>query len=206
MAEASRTAPAMQSGQPARPALTISPNLVTEGEIGFSGGEDAEQIEVSVPLATGRQLFVARMVDIGLIGGVGLFVTLVESFLSGSSTRIRVIGILDWIAQWIDGHSVATHHGLWTALLLGLVYNFVAGLRGGRTAGRILVGTVLVRADGAPMTFMVMVRRTAALLLSSLAGGAGFFWSWVDRRHRTWHDLYAGTVVVQRYASLPDVP
>jgi len=164
MAQANRTAPAAKEGQPAAAALTISPNLVNEGEIGFSGDQDAEDPAVSVSLATGRQLFVARMVDIGLIAGVGLFVTLVESFLSGSSTRIRVIGPMDWIAQWIDGHSVATHHGLWTALVLGLVYNFIAGLRGGRTAGRILVGTVLVRADGQPMTLLVIVRRTAALL------------------------------------------
>jgi uncharacterized RDD family membrane protein YckC len=204
LAEVRSSAGSAQGGAPSAPALEISPNLVAEGESHFADPAHEEPTDVPVALATGRQLFVARMVDVGLIAGVGLFVTLVESFLTGGSTHIRVVGILDWVAQWIDAHSVAAHHGLWTSLLLGLAYNVLTGLRGGRTAGRILVGTVLVRVDGEPMTVLVILRRTAAQLLSCIAGGAGFFWSWVDRQHRTWHDLYAGTVIVQRYASLPE--
>jgi hypothetical protein len=204
LAEASTRAEHATSATVASKALPISPHYVAETELGVEDSDANEIAEVRVALATGRQLVMSRAVDIGLVVGAGLLVTLVEAYFSTGSSRIRAAGLLDWVAQWLDAHRAAAQHGMLAAVLLGFVHNGLFGLHGGRTLGRMLAGTVLVRGTGEPLTAMVVLRRTAAVLLSILAGGAGFFWSWVDRQHRTWHDLFAGTVIVQRYASLPE--
>jgi uncharacterized RDD family membrane protein YckC len=63
----------------------------------------------------------------------------------------------------------------------------------GMTAWRIELRTV----QGGPVPLWRAVLRFAAAWLSLVPGGLGFVWALVDVRHRTWHDLIAGTVVVR---------
>lgn len=66
----------------------------------------------------------------------------------------------------------------------------------GQTAGKRLLGLRVVRADGTPVSLGRAALRLVGYLLSALPLYLGFAWILVDARHRGWHDLLAGTLVV----------
>jgi uncharacterized RDD family membrane protein YckC len=71
--------------------------------------------------------------------------------------------------------------------------------RGGATPGMKMFGLVVVRdADGGPISGGQAILRLIGYWVSSLVFYIGYIWIFVDKRRRGWHDLIAGTVVVQR--------
>jgi uncharacterized RDD family membrane protein YckC len=66
----------------------------------------------------------------------------------------------------------------------------------GRSLGMAVVGLRVVQSDGTALPARRAFVRTVTLPLSFLVFGLGFLGILVDRRHRAWHDHFAGTAVV----------
>lgn len=83
------------------------------------------------------------------------------------------------------------------ALLLVIVLFFgVFWTRGGQTVGMLAWRLRVERSDGTSLTWRDAVVRLAGAWVSFAAIGLGYFWIWIDRERRTWHDRWSGTRVV----------
>lgn len=91
--------------------------------------------------------------------------------------------------------------------LLWLVAVFVVSLayfpwfwaRGGQTPGMKIFHIRVVRdADGGPISGTSAVLRLLGFWVNSVVFYIGFIWIFVDKRRRGWHDLIAGTVVIEQ--------
>jgi uncharacterized RDD family membrane protein YckC len=85
-----------------------------------------------------------------------------------------VIGLVAWIAFYFAGS-----WALW-----------------GKTVGKAVVGLRIVRRDGGDLEPGRALRRAIVFPVDFLTLGIGFAWALVDREHRTFHDMLAGTAVV----------
>ncbi len=71
-------------------------------------------------------------------------------------------------------------------------------VHGGATPGMRIFNLRVVRdADGGPIGWGAAIMRLFGFWVSSLVLYLGFVWIFVDARRRGWHDLIAGTVMVQ---------
>ncbi|MCK5689975.1 RDD family protein, partial [Myxococcota bacterium] len=165
--------------------------------------QDGDVIEVPVRIANGPRLLATRLIDATLAGLAGALFAFFETVVSGNDIVIESVSFADRLAQWIYYHPTAAGHGFLAAVALGAVHNFIGGLSGGRTIGRRLTHTVLVRMDGKKVHVGTILLRSLGSLISLAAFGAGFFWVLVDRHRRTWHDILAGTVVVNSRIKKP---
>jgi uncharacterized RDD family membrane protein YckC len=73
----------------------------------------------------------------------------------------------------------------------------------GTTLGGLVAGLRVVRLDGRPLDRATAIVRAVGAILSAFAAGIGWLWPWWDPEKQTWHDKFAGTVVVQAPRSLP---
>ena len=87
---------------------------------------------------------------------------------------------------------------LWLAcwIVTGL-YATISWQRGGQTLGMRPWRLRVVPRDGGALTRTAAWRRYTVATLSLLAGGAGFWWAWIDRDRLTWHDRASGSRVVR---------
>ncbi|HET9695066.1 MAG TPA: RDD family protein, partial [Steroidobacteraceae bacterium] len=87
---------------------------------------------------------------------------------------------------------------LYQAALVGVTVAFygVFWTRQGHTLGMATWRLRVERLDGSLLTWPDAVVRLVAAVLSWLPAGLGWFWSLVDREHRTWHDMLSHTRVV----------
>ena len=70
--------------------------------------------------------------------------------------------------------------------------------RGGQTPGMKMLHIRIVRdADGGPIGGGAALLRLIGYYVSGMAFYLGYLWVFVDRRRRGWHDLIAGTVVIE---------
>lgn len=65
------------------------------------------------------------------------------------------------------------------------------------TAGMRLVGVRAVTINGAQMNWRQAATRALAMLVSILALCAGALWMFTEPNRRTWHDMAAGTFVIE---------
>ena len=71
--------------------------------------------------------------------------------------------------------------------------------RSGATPGMGMMGLRVVRDDnGGSLTGGTALLRLVGYWVSGAVFYLGFIWIFIDQRHRGWHDLIAGTVVVKR--------
>lgn len=89
---------------------------------------------------------------------------------------------------------------VWAALYLAYQ---AWGNRRGATVGKALFGLRVLGADGEPLGAARAAARALGLLASVPLGSLGCFWSFVDPRSRAWHDLIAGSVVVDERERAP---
>ncbi|GMT43113.1 MAG: RDD family protein [bacterium] len=80
--------------------------------------------------------------------------------------------------------------------LIAFVYFvfFVADI--GQTPGKMALGIKVVRQTGQEAGVMRSLFRASGYHVSSIFFMVGFLWALMDRRHQTWHDKLAGTVVL----------
>jgi uncharacterized RDD family membrane protein YckC len=70
--------------------------------------------------------------------------------------------------------------------------------RGGQTPGMRLCHIRIVRdVDGGPISASHAIVRLVGYWVSGAVFDLGFIWVFVDKRRRGWHDLIAGTVVIE---------
>jgi uncharacterized RDD family membrane protein YckC len=70
--------------------------------------------------------------------------------------------------------------------------------RSGQTPGMTMMGIKVVRdRDGGPVTSGQAVLRLLGYWVSGAVFYLGYIWIFIDKRKRGWHDLIAGTVVVE---------
>ena len=71
--------------------------------------------------------------------------------------------------------------------------------RSGQTPGMRPFGLYVVRdSDGGKITVGAAVLRLIGMWVSAIPVYLGFIWIFIDPRRRGWHDLIAGTVVIER--------
>lgn len=81
--------------------------------------------------------------------------------------------------------------------IFNLVYFPWFWVRGGQTPGMKLMAIKVVRdVDGGPVSMSSAVLRLVGYWINNVVLYIGFAWILVDKRRRGWHDLIAGTVVV----------
>ena len=87
---------------------------------------------------------------------------------------------------------------LWTCCwaVAGLYATF-SWQRGGQTLGMRPWRIKVVAPDGTPPSIGALWRRYALATLSTLAGGLGFWWGWLDRERLTFHDRFSGTRMIR---------
>ncbi|PCI36109.1 MAG: hypothetical protein COB53_10325 [Elusimicrobia bacterium] len=81
-------------------------------------------------------------------------------------------------------------------LLLYIVYQTLGNLAGA-TIGKSMFGIRVCRTDGQPLTPAQALLRGVGYLISSPLMNLGFLWSFFQAQSRTWHDLLAGSIVVE---------
>ena len=115
---------------------------------------------------------------------------------------VVVLGILGAILA-VSGQGIAaglSFIGLFVAIfVVSLGYFPYFWLRGGQTPGmKAFRLKVVMDRDGGPVTLGPAILRLIGYWIDSLVFYLGFAWILIDSRRRGWHDLIAGTVVVQR--------
>jgi uncharacterized RDD family membrane protein YckC len=74
--------------------------------------------------------------------------------------------------------------------------------RSGQTPGMRPFGLYVVRdSDGGKISFGQAILRLIGMWVSAIPLYLGFIWIFIDARRRGWHDLIAGTVVIERTRS-----
>ncbi|MFT4179017.1 MAG: RDD family protein [Thermomonas sp.] len=73
------------------------------------------------------------------------------------------------------------------------LYAVLSWRRGGQTLGMRPWRLKTTDMQGGPPSVRALWLRYAMGTLSLLAGGLGFWWAWIDREKRTWHDRASGT-------------
>jgi len=139
--------------------------------------------------ATARASIVARFAA-GLIDGlIGWALSLPGVFLAGVAGPL-VGGVVGLVAGLL---------GVLAAMAVPLVYA-IAMLAGphGQTVGKWVMGVRVVREDGGgSLSVATAAGRVLAAGFLSQVLLLGYIWALFEPRRRTWHDLLAGTVVVQ---------
>jgi uncharacterized RDD family membrane protein YckC len=85
------------------------------------------------------------------------------------------------------------------AMVIGLLYFPFFWARSGQTPGMRLFDLHVVQdRDGAPIGWGTALLRLVGLWVAGVVFYLGYIWIFIDKRHRGWQDLIAGTVVIKR--------
>ncbi|MDD0975022.1 RDD family protein [Pseudomonas fontis] len=88
---------------------------------------------------------------------------------------------------------------LLSTVLLFVLFGFFAKFwtHGGQTLGMQVWGVRVQNADGSAISLWQALLRFVVSIGSWLCLGLGFFWVLIDKRKRSWHDMYSETQLVQ---------
>lgn len=88
-------------------------------------------------------------------------------------------------------------------ILLAVAYYATMIAWRGTSLGGLLFGLQVVRLDSRPLDRATALVRACGAVLSGAALGLGWLWAFWDDDKQTWHDKFAGTVVVRMPKSKP---
>ena len=106
-----------------------------------------------------------------------------------------------WEEDPLTYPTLAVAGTIWFVLILVISFGYFPFFwaRGGRTPGMRPFRLVIVRdRDGSRIGWGTAILRVVGMFFASTVFYLGFIWVFVDKRHRAWHDLIAGTVMVRR--------
>ncbi|WP_175651104.1 RDD family protein [Pseudomonas sp. Marseille-P9899] len=88
---------------------------------------------------------------------------------------------------------------LLSTVLLFVLFGFFAKFwtHGGQTLGMQVWGVRVQNADGSAIGLWQALLRFVVSIASWLCLGLGFFWVLIDKRKRSWHDIYSETQLVR---------
>ena len=113
--------------------------------------------------------------------------------------RRLVASIIDSIVLNVITWAVSISGLQFGILVLAIIYisylPFFWTLRG-QTPGMMLMGTKIIRTNGASISFGYAVLRYIVRIISGAALGLGFLWIAFDAHKQGWHDKLADTYVV----------
>lgn len=129
-----------------------------------------------------------------IIGFFGIFLSIRYGFHSprGDFAMERIFEIL---ATFFFAYTV-------TAVFIHMVYFTYFHGTLGQTPGKMVLGLRVVRATGEEMTVGIGFLRWVGYVVSTFLFFLGFLWITVDKKKRGWHDIIAGTVVIQEDENL----
>ena len=86
-----------------------------------------------------------------------------------------------------------------STLLLFTLFAFFAKFwtHNGQTLGMQVWGVRIQNADGSAIDLWQALLRFLIAIMSWLALGLGYWWMLIDKKRRTWHDIYSESQVVQ---------
>ncbi|HEY6058467.1 MAG TPA: RDD family protein [Candidatus Limnocylindrales bacterium] len=118
-------------------------------------------------------------------------------------TAIALFGVLVLVAGATNDNAASAVGGgliiVFGAIVVSFGYFPWFWARSGATPGMRLFGLRVVRdADGGPISGGQAVLRLIGYWVSGAVFYLGYIWIFIDKRKRGWHDLIAGTVVVQQ--------
>ena len=135
--------------------------------------------------------------------GARLVAYIVDAILIGVLVTALVIALSILTAGLAAAGAVALAFLGGLALLVG-VFAVSLGyfpwfwVNGGATPGMRIFNLRVVRdRDGGPIGWGEAILRLIGFWISSLVFYLGFVWILIDKRRRGWHDLIAGTVMIQ---------
>jgi uncharacterized RDD family membrane protein YckC len=124
---------------------------------------------------------------------IAAFLTIVVAIGLGILTAIFAAAGLGILA-FLSGISLFL-----AIFLVSVVYWPYFWVKSGTTPGMRIVGglRVVMDRDGGPVTLGPAILRLIGYWIDALVFYLGFAWILIDSRRRGWHDLIAGTVVIQ---------
>ncbi len=132
---------------------------------------------------------VAYIVDAILVGVIVTAVTIALAILTGV---LAVAGAVPLAA--LSGLFLIV-----AVFVVSLGYFPYFWVNGGATPGMRIFNLRVVRdRDGGPLGWGEAILRLVGFWVSGAVFYLGFVWILIDKRRRGWHDLIAGTVMVQR--------
>ncbi len=127
---------------------------------------------------------VAYIIDIVIFGVIATILLIVGTLLAVTSAVAGAAGLLILVVL-LAVASLAYFPYFWAT--------------SGSTPGMRVMGLRVVRdSDGGPISSGQAILRMVGYWVSGAVFYLGYIWIFIDKRHRGWHDLIAGTVVVQR--------
>lgn len=136
--------------------------------------------------------------------GARLIAYIVDGFILGIVTVVLSLVLFAVVAAAAasDNSGAAVGGGLiWFLLIFGISLAYFPWFwwKGGQTPGMKLFHIRVVRdADGGPVSGGAALLRLLGYWVNSAVFYIGFIWIFVDKRRRGWHDLIAGTVVIEQ--------
>ena len=135
--------------------------------------------------------------------GARLFAYIVDVLIVSlvSLALFVVLGIIAAVAGSAGADFIAGL-GIILAFLVWLVFTFAYfpyfWAKSGQTPGMKIFHIKVVRdADGGPVGGGAAVLRLIGYWINGIAFYIGYIWIFVDKRRRGWHDLIAGTCVIE---------
>ncbi|GGY16340.1 RDD family protein [Paludibacterium paludis] len=117
-----------------------------------------------------------------------------------------VFGLAMLLYHLATGHTlpIAPANGEWLAWLKSLANFLIPStlivtfwLKKRATPGKMLIGLAIVdESTLATVTLRQALRRFCASMVSLSCFGLGYAWIFLDPKRRSWHDRFAGTVVI----------
>jgi uncharacterized RDD family membrane protein YckC len=143
---------------------------------------------------------VSYILDSLIVGAIFIVVLIV-----GSAGLIGGARLGDFDSGLPSGAAATIAFGLFGLLLFLLTFVLAVAyfpffwVRSGQTPGMRPFGLYVVRdSDGGKISLGQAVLRLIGMWVSAIPLYLGFIWIFIDPRRRGWHDLIAGTVVVER--------
>jgi uncharacterized RDD family membrane protein YckC len=130
------------------------------------------------------------------------------SYVVDALIAALLTGVVAIVLVFVLAASVASHLGLLAGGVVALLFLAVIlipvayfpffWVRGGQTPGMRMFGLrVVMDRDGGPVTLGPAILRLVGYWVDTVVLYLGFVWVLIDKRRRGWHDLIAGTVVIQ---------
>jgi uncharacterized RDD family membrane protein YckC len=166
-------------------------------EVSWQPPPEEEGPSPGIPFASLGARLVAYIVD-----GIILSVVFIVAFFILSFALVAGSGV-DVSDPENPRISPAAIGGLTLFMLLFIIVTIAYfpffWARGGQTPGMKPFGIRVVRdRDGGPVTAGQAILRLIGMWVAAAVFYIGFIWVFIDSRRRGWHDLVAGTVVVQK--------